>query len=87
MLGLCAESSAHHSGSLVRFFARKTSLSTDSGFEAALWQVTTLPLMLKALSERELVAGNATLPESSLWDMLCTGSSAIPGDWFHRLRR
>lgn len=40
-----------------RFCARKTNLSTVSGFKDALWKVTMFPLQLKLLSEGELTAG------------------------------
>ena len=49
--------SAHHLYPHYRFLARKTNLSTVSGFKAALWQDTILPPVLKTRSEGELVAG------------------------------
>lgn len=45
---------------LHKFCARNTSLLTISGFSAALLHVTTLPPVLNALSEGELVAGMHT---------------------------
>lgn len=41
---------------LLRFFDQKTNMSTLSGFRQDRWADTTLPLMLKALSDAELVA-------------------------------
>lgn len=51
---------------VLRFLAKNTSLSTIAGFKEEHWQVTMLPLVLKSLSEGELVAGMQRYLRASL---------------------